>query len=376
MSRIVLQGNKVRYAVLGAGWISQGEFMPALAKAPNSQLTVVITSDLEKAVKLTDKYKLLKAYSYEKFGEALAEGLFDAVYIATPNWMHKQFAVQALEAGCHVLLEKPMEVTEEDAHAINAAQRKSGAKLMIAYRLHCEQGTVEIINRVRSGDIGDPRVFSSVFTQPLKASNHRAHHGFEAGPVSDLGVYQINAARNLFGMEPLEVSAVGFKTPSLDFECQDTVSVTMRFPGERIATFTSSFGHSVAANRYSILGTKGEIDVSPAFTWGTPISYRCTLEDGKEHTRSFKSTDHFAAEVIYFSECVILGHDPEPNGDEGWRDVRVLCAIKRSLESGKAEQLEPLESRIHHPTQGMVRAPSIAKRPTEEEYVHCETPVE
>jgi len=371
MSRIVLPGNKVRYAVLGAGWISQGEFMPSLAKAKNSEFTVVITGDSEKAVRLVEKYKLLKAYSYDKFGEALAENLFDAVYIATPNWLHKQFAVQALEAGCHVLLEKPMEVTEEDCFAINAAQKKSGAKFMIAYRLHCEPGTVEIINRVRSGDIGDPRVFSSVFAMPLRESNHRAHNGFEAGPVFDMGIYQINAARSIFGMEPVEITAVGFKSPSKDIDFHDTVSVTMRFPGDRAACFTVS--HNAApTNRFSVLGTKGEIEVYPAFMWGSPISYRCII-DGKEHSRSFKVTDQFAAEADYFSECVLQGVEPEPSGDEGWRDVRIICAIKRSLESGKTEKLEPLESR-RHPTSNMVREISLGKRPVEEEYIHCATP--
>ena len=76
-----------------------------------------------------------------------------------------------------MLLEKPMEVTVEDCEAILAAQKKSGAKLMIAYRLHHEPGTVEIIDRVRKGDFGDARIFSSVFTQDLKPDNHRAKHG-------------------------------------------------------------------------------------------------------------------------------------------------------------------------------------------------------
>ena len=82
-----------------------------------------------------------------------------------------------LFAGYHVLLEKPMEVTEADCEAILAAQKKSGAKLMIAYRLHHEPGTLDVIDRVRKGDFGDPRIFSSVFTQNLKPENHRAKQG-------------------------------------------------------------------------------------------------------------------------------------------------------------------------------------------------------
>ncbi len=79
--------------------------------------------------------------------------------------------------GYHVLVEKPMEVTVEDCEAILAAQKKSGAKLMIAYRLHHEPGTLDVIDRVRKGDFGDPRIFSSIFTQDLKPENHRAKQG-------------------------------------------------------------------------------------------------------------------------------------------------------------------------------------------------------
>jgi predicted dehydrogenase len=79
--------------------------------------------------------------------------------------------------GYHVLLEKPMEVSVEDCEAILAAQKTSGAKLMIAFRLHHEPGTLDVIDRVRKGDFGDPRIFTSVFTQDLKPDNHRAKYG-------------------------------------------------------------------------------------------------------------------------------------------------------------------------------------------------------
>ncbi len=138
----------------------------------------------------------MKSYSYDQFSQALEEGQCDAFYIATPNNQHGKFAVPALEKGCrhwfsydlnrssqlfvvgyHVLIEKPMEVSVEDCEAILAAQKKSGAKLMIAFRLHHEPGTLDVIDRVRKGDFGDPRIFSSVFTQDLKPENHRAKQG-------------------------------------------------------------------------------------------------------------------------------------------------------------------------------------------------------
>jgi predicted dehydrogenase len=260
--------------------------------------------------------------------------------------MHKQFAVPALEKGYHVLLEKPMEVTEEDSRAIIEAADRSKAKLMIAYRLHCEPGTLNILERVRRGDLGDPRIFSSVFTQALKEENHRGQNGFEAGPIPDMGPYPINAVRNLFGDEPTEVQAVGFKTPGKQFTLEyDTISVTLRFPQERIAQFVVGYA-AVGHESYRVVGTKGDIDVSPCYLFGpgVKIAYKAKIE-GKEESKEFPEVDHFAGETEYFSDCILNDHDPEPNGEEGLMDVRIIVAIRKALETGQPQKLAPLRPR-------------------------------
>ncbi|CAF2800396.1 unnamed protein product [Rotaria sp. Silwood2] len=357
-------GPKVRYGVIAAGWISQSSFMPGVGQTSNSVLTVLVSDDAEKREKLGKEYNL-KSYSYDQFSQALADGHCDAFYIATPNNQHRQFAVQALEKGYHVLLEKPMEVTEENCEAILAAQKQSGAKLMIAYRLHHEPGTLDVINRVRKGDFGDPRIFSSVFTQFLTPENHRAKQGFDAGPIPDMGPYPINAARNIFGMEPIEVTAIGFKTPDREFLQMeyDTVSVTLRFPGDRMAQFV--VGYSAAGtNCYKVVGTKGDIEVNPAFTWGTGvnIAYKTKI-DGKENSKNFSETDHFGGETEYFSECILQNSDPEADGEEGLLDVRVIVAIKQSLEgNGKTIKLESRD-RKKRPTLNQAKTLSLAKEP-------------
>jgi len=336
--------------------------MPGVKQTTNSELTAVITSDPEKGQGLSEMYKI-KYYTYEQYGEALKEGLFDAVYVATPNWMHEEFTVPALEAGYHVLLEKPMEINEELCKKINDAAAKSGAKLMIAYRLHFEPGTVEIVNRVRKGDLGDPRVFNCSFSLPMKEWNHRAKNGYDAGPVPDMGTYPINAVRTIFGMEPTEVSAVGFTNPAKQFGFHDTVSVTLRFPGERVGTFTVSYA-AAQVNRYSVMGTEGELQADPAFLYGpgVAITYN-TIINGKSEKREASVVDHFAGETDYFSQCIIDGKQPEPDGDEGLRDVRVIEAIKRSLETGQIQKLAPLESR-RHITEDQVRKLKLASQPS------------
>jgi len=270
-----------------------------------------------------------------------------------------------------------MEDTVEECQAMINASKKSGAKLMIAYRLHCEPGTIDILNRVRNGELGDLRIFDSVFSQLLKPDNHRAQNGFSAGPIPDMGVYCINAARNIFGSEPISVSAFGFRTPGVDFDCDDTVSVTMKFPGERIATFLVSYT-AKSLNMFSVIGTEGNIVCNPAYMFGKGLSISYTEELGKDQpkTKKFPETDQFAGETEYFSKCVLEGIDPEPDGEEGLRDVRVVEAIKRSLESGKMVSLDPMDSRRQRATSDQVFKFKYGKVVKEEDLVNADTPAE
>ena len=345
-------------------------------------ITVLVSDDAEKRDKLGKEYNL-KTYSYAQFPLVLESGECDAFYIATPNNMHRTFAAPALEHGYHVLLEKPMEVSVEDCQAMIDAQKTSGAKLMIAYRLHHEPGTLEVIHRVRKGDFGDPRIFSSVFTQDLKPENHRAKHGFDAGPVPDLGAYPINAVRNIFGLEPFEVTAIGFKTPGRDYLQMehDTISVTLRFPGDRLAQFVVSFA-TAPVEGYKVVGTagndflferemsnntllcSGEIVVEPGYIFGkgVKIAYKAKIND-KEESKTFPETDHFGGETEYFSECILKNVDPEADGEDGLNDVRVITAIKESLEkNGKTIKLEPRD-RKKRPTLDQAKELPLAKEP-------------
>ncbi|WP_263262735.1 Gfo/Idh/MocA family oxidoreductase [Pseudomonas sp. RIT-PI-S] len=333
--------GKIRYGVVAGGSISQGAFMPGVGQTDNSVMTALVTGDPVKAEKLAQRYKL-KSYSYEQFPDLLASGEIDAVYVATPNFRHREFVIPALEAGIHVLLEKPMATNEADCQAMLEAAKRSGAKLMVAYRLHCEPGTLEMIERVHAGEFGEPRLFTSTFTQVVKASNHRTQNGFGAGPVADMGPYPLNMVRQLFAAEPIEVSAVGVQTPGSGMDTWDTVTVSLRFPGERLAQFTVSYTLP-GSERFQLIGTKGEIEASPCFGYGegVAISYRAIIgEQTREHMHPV--VDQFAGETAYFSDCILTDQDPEPDGDEGWRDVRVIAAIERALETGQPQQLDPL----------------------------------
>ncbi|MBO0662700.1 Gfo/Idh/MocA family oxidoreductase [Jiella sp. MQZ9-1] len=361
--------GKIRYAVVGGGWISQAAFMPGVGQTSNSLMTAIVTGDRTKGEALAKDYGLT-VYGYDEYDAMLMSGTVDAVYIATPNFRHREFAEPALKAGIHVLLEKPMEVSVEDAEAIEAAAKASGAKLMIAYRLHCEPGTIAMVEAVRNGEIGTPRFFTSAFCQTIKATNHRATSGYWAGPVPDMGAYPINAVRNLFEAEPIEVMAVASRTER-DLGCDDTVSVILKFTGARQASFTLSYS-SGSVDQFHLVGSKGAMEVSPAFGFGegTAITYRLT-KDGETTEHTAPVVDQFGGETEYFSDCILNDREPEPNGEEGVLDMIVIAAIERAIETGTPQKLQP-RSRQRRIGRDQARTLDLATSP---DLVDIEVPI-
>lgn len=334
----------VRYAVVGAGWISQAAFMPGVRQTGNSALTALVTGDHRKAEALGPRYGIERIYHYDAYLAALDSRGFDAIYLALPNWQHRDFAIPALERGIHVLLEKPMATSEDDCRAIIAAARRGGAKLMIAYRLHFEPATLEALRVAQAGALGALRLFSSSFSQPLDVHNHRAQNGFWAGPVADLGPYPINAVRNLFRAEPVEVMAWGTAALGLGFD--DAVCVHLRFEDDRMAQFSVAYGLETT-NEYRITGEAGSLLARPAYALASAIGFEMT-QDGRFTPTPFQPVDQFSGETAYFSDCILNGLDPEPDGEEGLLDVRVIAAIERALQSGRPEALAPV-TRVKRP---------------------------
>jgi glucose-fructose oxidoreductase len=345
LRRARARGGRIRYAVLGQGYISQVAVLPAFAHAGrNSELAALVSDDADKLRVLGRRYRVRSLHTYDEFDELLASGRVDAVYIALPNHLHLPFAVAAARAGVHVLCETPLAVTEEDCEEIVAEAERNRVKLMTAYRLHFDRANLEAIQVARGGRLGSLRTFSSVFSMQVAEGNIRLKAEYGGGPLYDLGIYCVNAARYLFRDEPIEVSASSANSGDPRFrEVEETTAAVLRFPRERLATFTCSFG-AAASSSYELIGTKGALRLEPAYTFDGRIRRRLTV-GGRTSYRSYGPRDQFAAELLYFSDCIKKGRDPEPSGWEGWADVRVISALLRSAQVGRTVVLERLEKR-------------------------------
>ncbi|WP_434291013.1 Gfo/Idh/MocA family protein [Celeribacter sp. SCSIO 80788] len=330
----------IRYAVVGAGWIAQEAFLPGIHQSGNSRVTVIVSGHRERAEALAEFHDIPHVISYDEFDAALAEDLFDAVYVALPNSMHADYTIRAAKAGKHILVEKPLADNLADAEAMVSAAKEAGVYLMTAYRLHNEPGTIAALDRIRSGTIGTPLMAQLTFSNSPGEGNHRYSAEHWGGPLQDVGVYCINAARHIFGEEPIEATAVSHR-PKDDprfSEVDASIAATLRFPSGGIAQILASFQGALAEN-YRVIGTSGDILLDPAFRFEVPLRMVTTKNEMADITE-FPHVDHFAGMTAYFSDCIATGTPPEADGEEGLADMRVLLAIEEAARTGSAVRID------------------------------------
>ena len=364
------QSPKVRYAVIGVGHIAQVAVLPAFEHArENSELTALISSDPKKLRALGKRYDVSQLASYEDIDDILSQGAVDAAYIAVPNNMHREITELVAKHGVHVLCEKPMAMTTGDCEAMIRAADEHHVKLMIAYRLHFEKANLDAIERVRKREIGEVLLFSSVFCHQVREGDIRTQGELGGGALYDLGVYCVNACRHLFGAEPEEVSAVQLVGTDPRFPDVDaTTTAFLRFPDHRLGQFTASQG-SADVGEYRVVGSKGDLRLDPAFEYVGELKAYLTI-DGKTKEKTYPKSDQFAPELVYFSQCILEDREPEPSGEEGLADVRVLEAIAQAARSGKHIKLAPFERKERPSIRQAMRKPPVRKPET----VHAPSP--
>jgi glucose-fructose oxidoreductase len=349
----------VRYAVVGLGHIAQVAMLPAFAHARrNSRLAALVSDDRAKLNQLAERYGVEHTFGYDDYDACLEQ--VDAVYIALPNSMHAEYTIRAARAGVHVLCEKPMAVTVEECRRMIAACRRHRVRLMIAYRLHFEEINLRVVDLVRRGRIGEPKFFNSSFSMTVRPGDIRTKKSMGGGSLYDIGVYCINAARYLFRGEPRQVTAISVNTGTAKLaEIDESTGALLRFDGERVAAFVTSFNAADVAS-YRIVGSKGHVHVEPAYEYAEGLEYELTI-DGKATRKRIGKRDQFAPQLLYFSDCILKSREPEPSGEEGLQDVRIVQALYQSARTGKAVTIPPFTKTKRPTGRQRITRPGVRK---------------
>lgn len=333
--------SKIRYAVVGLGYISQVAMLPAFRHARrNSVLAALVSGHPTKRRELSRRYGVKIDVDYDGFDKLARSGDIDAVYIGLPNTLHRDFTLRAARAGLHVLCDKPLATSVKDCNVMLAAARRNKVQLMTAYRLHFEPGNVATLKLIRDGAFGPIRFFSSDFSMQLKPGNIRTQAELGGGPLFDLGIYCINAARHVFNAEPVEVhAAAAFGRDRRFRDVEEMAQVVLRFPNDGLASFTCSFGAG-ATSVFQVRGTRGGARLEQAYEMVGPKKLIIEGPDGMpKRTMKFPNVDQFAPLLVHFSDCIARGRTPVPSGEEGMADIRVIEAIHQSIASGRAVRL-------------------------------------
>jgi predicted dehydrogenase len=331
-------GKKLGWAIVGLGSLSINQILPAFAKCEKSKVVALVSGHPDKANKLAARYGVnpKNIYNYENFDSIRDNSEVDVIYIVLPNSMHSEYTIRGLQAGKNVLTEKPMATTPAECQLMIDAARKSGRKLMVAYRCRYEPYNQEAIRVVRSGVLGPTQVIvaNAGFNagDPNQWRLKKAMAG--GGSMMDIGIYALNASRYLSGEEPAEVNALMYTSPGdrRFEEVEETVNFQLRFPSGVLANCTSSYGY-FAQSYYRVLGTHGWLELDPA-TWYDGLRMRVGRENVIEE-RELPVRDHFALEMDHLSQCVEGNKEPLTPGEEGLRDIKLIMAVYEAAKSGK-----------------------------------------
>jgi predicted dehydrogenase len=329
--------RKVGWAVVGLGTLALGEVMPAFAECRYAKPMALVSGHPDKARQVAEVYGIdaKNIYDYQSYDRITENPAVDVIYIILPNSMHAEYTIRGHKAGKHVLCEKPMAVSTDECQQMIASANDNHKKLMIAYRLRYEPFNKKVIELCDKQELGKIKLIATSNCQNVTAPNIRLSRKLGGGPVGDLGIYCLNAARYITGNEPVEASAFAHQ-PSNDprfREVPESVAFSLQFDDGVIAHCGCSFG-TAESRYYRIMCEHGTIELDNAFGYRGQELY---ISKGKGKTRlKISPVNHFAAEMDHFSECILNDRQPRTPGSDGLADMQAIAAIQEAAESGRS----------------------------------------
>lgn len=341
----VSDGGPVRIAMIGLGWWTKQQAIPAVEASELCETTVLVSSSAEKASSCASLSETIaRGISYDEFHDGVAADAYDAVYVVTPNALHLPFVETAAELGKAVLCEKPMESTLDRAERLVAACDEADVPLMVAYRMQTEPAVRRMREFVQAGSIGDPVQVHGHMSQQLldlipNPDQWRLDPELSGGATAiDIGMYPLNTTRFVLDDDPTAVSATVRADDDL-FEAvgDQHASFTLEFPTGVTAVCTVSNG-AASASHLEVIGTDGSIRLDPAFAPWTQRELRVSNGESTANY-AFEQIDQMTEEFDYFADRVLSGGTILPDGDHALVDMAVAEAIYESGDVGRRLEL-------------------------------------
>lgn len=319
--------KKVRWGILSTAKIGMTKVIPAMQKGEYCEVSAISSRDLSKAKEAASKLGIQKAFgSYE---ELLADPKIEAIYNPLPNHLHVHWSIKALQAGKHVLCEKPIGLNTNDAEQLlSASKRYPHLKIMEAfmYRLHPQWKKARAL--INEGNIGDLRTIHSVFSYyNVDINNIRNKSDIGGGGLMDIGCYCISLSRFLFEEEPNRVVGTIEYDPVMETD-RLTSGILMFSRGT--STFTCST-QLIPYQRVNIFGTKGRIEIEIPFNAppDKPTRLWLTTTEGSEEF-TFDICDQYTIQADAFSKAV-MENTPVPTPlEDALKNMKIIDAIVES----------------------------------------------
>jgi predicted dehydrogenase len=328
-------GKRIGYAVVGLGSISQVAVLPAFAHSKKAKLVAVVSGDANKAKKYAQEFSAGHGYSYDEFPRCLENPLVDAVYIATPPGEHERYAVAAAKARKHVLCEKPLSATVQQARNMVNVCRKNKVLFMTAYRKYFEPSSLLLKKMITSGELGRIDIIHTLFAEHRPFGDSSSAWLFSkklcgGGPLTDLGVYCVNTCRWLVNEDPVTATGISWVRDRRRYkEVEEGVAFRLDFPSGLV--LQGSAAYSAAFSSFvHVHGEKGWAELAPAFAFEEERRISGKV-GGKWFAKTFKPIDEFVLELDYFADCIHKGRQPEPSGEQGMRDIIIIQAIYQAV---------------------------------------------
>ncbi len=331
-------GKKLGWAIVGLGSLSINQILPAFAKCEKSKVVAFVSGHPDKANKLALRYGVdpKNIYNYQNYDSIKDNPEVDIIYIVLPNGMHAEYTVRGLQAGKHVLSEKPMANTPEECQQMIDAGKKADRKLMVAYRCHYEPFNQEAIRLAHSKELGAVKAITADMGfnigDPTQWRLNKKLAG--GGCMMDIGIYALQAARYISGEEPSEINAMTYTTSSDPRfkEVEEAINFQLRFPSGVLASCTSSYGYS-SQNHIRVVCTDGWYELDPATSYDG-LRFYVHRNNLSQEVR-LPVRDHFALEMDHMSDCVMNNKGPLTPGEEGLRDMKLISQIYDAARTNK-----------------------------------------